>query len=395
MFEEQINFLQEKIRINTIDSNESIILRVILESNIPQCIKVYFRARAKSEVNKEKENVLRSPQLAYNNQDVIALQNQIDLLLLHNYQFSKEEFYSILEQGLNFSFNYLVRPQWTLKEFLLQKSQFLSSNEVDDHFQYCNDYNYYSIIIKQYFESKDPNYQLGFEELTQLLKKVDIEVLSGHTSTELAKVFLPIFKLISYSNNENIEEIKIPTKAPILYFEDKGMTTIATRLSSERENGLREISLPQLATIIERIKTGNNDFIAHPEIFKEEKEEEVKIIIQKEEPAVQFQEINSKPEEEIDLLTENYKTEEVYLTSQPLPPIFTLQEKSQIIRLLFDGNEHECDSFIVDVLDSIDVQSADSIIQSYFEESNIDVNLPISIKFYTTLKDRYILLRSV
>ncbi|MDA0987033.1 MAG: hypothetical protein O3A55_05475 [Bacteroidetes bacterium] len=395
MFEEHINLLKEKIRMNSIDSNESIILRVILESNIPQSIKVYFRAQVKDIIRREKENLIYSDKLPFSNQDVITLQNQIDLLLFHNYKFSKDDFFSTLDQGINFSLNYLVRPQWTLKEFLFQKSQFLTSNEIEDYFHFCADFSYYGSILKQFFETKEDSYQLSIEELQSLLKKIDLEVLSEHSSIELAKVFTPLFKLISYTSNEKIEEVKIPTKAAILFFEDKGMTSFASRLSSEKQNGLNLITLPILATILERVKTGNNEFIALPELFKENEEPKFEFTSSKLPEPIKPEAIQQDPDVEIDLQNEVEKKLEIYPTTQPLMPMFTLQEKQQIIYQIFDGNENECDSFIVDILDATDLENATEIINIYFDENKLDEDSQTAQNFIKTLKERYLLLRSV
>lgn len=395
MFEEEINLLKEKVRINSINSNDSVILRIILESNIPQSIKNYFKAYARSLVNKERQNANISARLAYQNQDVIALQNQIDLLLLHNYEFSKEEYFSILDQGINFSFNYLIRPQWTLTEFLLQKSQFTTLKEIDEYFQFCCDYNYYHSILHKYFESKDFNFQISSEELKNILKKIDNEVLSSHSSSELVKVFSPIFKLVAFAKNENLENAKIPTKGAIKFFEDKAMTTISNRLSTEKANGLQEVSMNQLLTIIERARTGNNEFISQTEFLNEDTANENKIEVEINSPKIEFEEEEIKIEKEIDLQTEEQKREEIYTPTQPLPPIFTLQEKTQIINNIFDGNENECDSFIVDILDAIDWDDAESILNSFLDENNFDKENPVVGNFISTLKNRYILLRSV
>lgn len=395
MFEEEINLLKEKVRINTINSDDSIILRIILESSIPHSVKNYFKAYAKSLVTKERQSVNISARLAYQNQDVLALQNQIDLLLLHNFEFSKEEYFSILDQGINFSFNYLVRPQWTLSEFLMQKSQFTTLKEIDEYFQFCCDYNYYHTILQKYFENKESNFQISSDDLKNILKKIDNEVLNGHTSSELVKVFSPLFKLIAYAKNENFENVRIPTKGAIIFFEDKAMTTISNRLSNERANGLQQISMNQLLTIIERARSGNNEFIAQAEFLNENSSEEKKIEIEINSPKIEFEEEEAKIEKEIDLQTEEQKMEEIYTPTQPLPPIFTIQEKNQIIQNIFNGNENECDSFIVDILDAIDWDDADSIINSFLDENNITTENPVVESFITALKNRYILLRSV
>lgn len=264
IFETEIEQIKNVVRARTIGEAESITLRDILGSRTHPAIKAYFRAEVERSLRKERQLETRSKRFPYSIPEVISLQHQEDLLLISHYQFNQDEFDTLLDQAVHFTFNFLCRPQFTLVEFLFENQRRMSISSIEQKLEYCVDYEYYALLLKRYFADRGLT-EISYEEFKNLLKKIDDEVVSRHTSRELADMTKTIMSFVDAIQDERRMGGKtgaLPINAAIVFFEDKNLPEIKLRLEYERDhNRLTEIELSQLAKIIEDVRTITSD---HP-----------------------------------------------------------------------------------------------------------------------------------
>jgi len=258
IFESEIEQIKNVVRARTIGEEESITLHRILASRVHPAIKAYFKAEVERNLQGERQLETRSKKFPYSTPEVLSLQHQEDLLLMIQYQFDQHEFETLLDQAVHFTFNFLCRPQFTLVEFLFENQRHMSVSSIEKKLNYCADYEYFSIILKRYFADHGLT-EISYEGFKTLLKKIDAEVVSRHSSRELAMMTKAISGFVEAIQDETRmkgSSSTLPINAAIVFFEDKDMSEIKFRLEYERDhNKLAEVDLSQLAEIIEEVRS--------------------------------------------------------------------------------------------------------------------------------------------
>ncbi len=265
IFESEIESIINSVRARTIGESESITLGDLLASSVHPGIKSYFRAEVEKLLKSEREKELRSKRFRYSLPEALQLQEQMDLLLLHRYEFDQQEFDALLDEAVHFQFNYLCRPQYTLMNFLFENRRRISTADIERKLLYCVDYAYYREIIRRHFVDNGLA-KITYEEFQSLLEKIDEEIVARHSSWELARMLKVLFAFVdaglpALRNGQG--EPKLPINAAIVFFEDKKMISMKERLERERDKlELREITLPELANLIEKVRTSNDEAVA-------------------------------------------------------------------------------------------------------------------------------------
>jgi hypothetical protein len=264
IFETEIEQIMNGVRARTIGEAESIRLRDILAADLHPAVKAYFRARVQQMLQQERQTEVRAKRFPYSLPEVVRLQDQIDLLLVHNYVFGQHDFALMLDHAVHFQFNFLCRPQWTLLNFIFENQRRRPTSDIRRKLRYCVDYSYYADIIKRFIEERGLA-EMTYEEFTELLEKIDNEIVSRHSSVELALMTRPILRFIRSAGSpvdQNQPQPEIPINAAIVFFEDKKLNDIKERLETERDkNALASVSIRQLATIIEKVRSKNDDAV--------------------------------------------------------------------------------------------------------------------------------------
>lgn len=255
MFETEINHIIHVVTAKSIAEHESILLKQLMQgprSEVPRCIKMYFRSEVERWLKEERKDFPKSTRFNYFLPEVQSLLQQMDTLLIYNYRFDQSDFASTLDDAVHLQFNYLCRPRWTLLSFIFDKISHTSAKNIVFKFGYFSDYRYYGDIIKRYLTDKGLA-ELNIEEFRNLSIKIDEKVLKQHTSAELAELTKPIFQFVNVGDYS--PESLVPIDALIVFYDDKGMTEIKERLDAERDNhSLHHLTMKQLATLISDVR---------------------------------------------------------------------------------------------------------------------------------------------
>lgn len=260
IFESEIELIMNAVRARTIGEAEDIRLKKILKADLHPAIKAYFKARVQQLLQQERQTEVRSKKFPYALPEVVRLQEQIDILLVHNYEFGQHDFTLMLDHAVHFQFNFLCRPQWTLLNFIFENQRRRPTSDIRRKLRYCVDYSYYAEIIKRLIDDRGLA-EMTYEEFSELLEKIDNEIVSRHSSLELALMTRPILRFVNPAQgapDRPLSTATIPINAAIVFFEDKKLNDIKERLEAERDkNALAEIDLKTLATLIEKVRTKN------------------------------------------------------------------------------------------------------------------------------------------
>ena len=265
IFESEIERILHSVRNRTIGESEAITLGEVLSSNVHPGIKAYFRAEVRKLLAKERASEVRSKKFPYALPEINRLQDQMDLLLLHYYEFDQKEFDSLLDEAVHFQFNYLCRPQFTLMNFLFENKRKVPVADIEQKLEYCVEYGYFREIIKRYIIDNGLA-KISYEEFESLLDKIDKEITSRHTSWELARMLKALFTFVDTGlpdTHKKQGDPSLPVNAAVVFFEDKKQIEMKERLERERDQqNLQEVTVQELANIIERVRTGNEEAVA-------------------------------------------------------------------------------------------------------------------------------------
>jgi hypothetical protein len=268
IFESDIASIINTVRAKTIGEEDGFLLKKVLTADIHPAIKAYFKAEVEKVLSQERGLEHRSKKLPYALPEVVSLQQRIDMLLVQNYHFGRQEYESLLDESVHFQFNYLCRPQWTLLNFIVGEQRRVTSEVIEKKLRYCVDYKYFPEIIGRYIVDHGLA-EVTYEEFKELLEKIDREVVAQHSSLELAHMTRALFEFVESGKMEpsvEFEKQTLPINAAVVFFDDKHCADICARLEYERDRkALADITAGRLADIIEIVRTGDEQATAVPE----------------------------------------------------------------------------------------------------------------------------------
>jgi len=256
IFETEIDQIIHTVRGQTIGEDESITLRDIIVSPIHPALKAYFRAEVGEILKKERTGEVRSKRFPYWHPEVVSLQHQIDLLLEYHYEFTQDEFSSVLDEAVHFQFNYLCRPQFTLVQYIIGDRRRVPVSEVFQKLERCVEYEYFPDLIRRYCEVRGLA-EVTYEEFRSLLLRIDTEVVSRHDADELAAMTRGLISFVDFGRatpHDDRNQPTLTTNAAIVFYEDKGLEDVTARLERERDTEQKElITLDELKEILREV----------------------------------------------------------------------------------------------------------------------------------------------
>ncbi len=256
IFESEIDQIIHTVRGQTIGEDESITLRDMLLSPVHPALKAYFRAEVADILERERQGEVRSKRFPYAHPEVVSLQHQIDLLLIHHYQFTQDEFSAILDEAVHFQFNYLCRPQFTLMEYIIGDRRRVLVSDVIRKLGRCVEYEYFPELIRRYCEDHGLA-EITYEEFRSLLTRIDTEVVSRHDAEELAAMTRGLISFVDFGRatpHDDHNQPTLPTNAAIVFYEDKGLENVKVRLEEERDaKGKDLMTLAELKDVLREV----------------------------------------------------------------------------------------------------------------------------------------------
>ena len=240
-------------RKETIADTSTISSRTILDSDLPAALKRMFEVDLDLLVVEEKQRLMTSPRFLYEDDDVRALLDGLGDKVRDCAQFSAEEFGEALARNVKLLFNYICRPQWTLVRYLFADRENASADEIVDALRSFWYYEYFAIILREYFEQKNISV-INVRKFTDLVERIDHEVVRNFDSRKTAHLAEPLFELfnvgrITEEATAPAGEPTVPVEALSMFFDDKNLSAIVERLDRERATRER-ITMHELVMLV-------------------------------------------------------------------------------------------------------------------------------------------------
>lgn len=402
MFEVEIDNIIKITQAKTVGDAEKIPLPKILSADIPKPIKIFFRAQVEQWLREEKSARTSSKRFNEFHSDVQSLQQQIDLLMLKNFTFEREEFLQLLDDAVHLQFNYLCRPQWTLQNFLFNNTSTSSTKEIEFKLNYFSDFKYFKEILLRYFSEKGL-VQIQIDEFRTLVKRIDAQIVQQHNSRELANLTLPISVFLNKGQEKTGDAV--PVDALIVFFDDKELLNIKERLEIEKAK-IQELSIDELANLIEKVRTGDEQAVAPAIEQKEEVEEKIlpfdfsfssreTTVVPPPQPQQKSRwDSDALPFSPVDAenIAKLFGTQEELFTPpvlKNLQELLTIDERKKILRKIFKKDQAQFEQAI-ETLNTLKTwEEASVYLDEIFIMNDIDPFSKAAVKFTDIVHSRY------
>jgi hypothetical protein len=249
MFERRIEETIAYLLKETIADQETISSKQIFASEIPKSLKRMFDLDVDVWIEEERGRLLKSPHFRYDESEIQQVFEHIVLQAREYAVFTRTEYQQTLEKNVKLLFNYACRPQWTLVKYMFDDRENASTDEIVHGLKYFWDYEYYQIILGEYFEKKQLTVT-NSRKFSELLEHVDQEVVRNFDSRKLAHLTEPIFELFAVGSSG--EEKFVPIEALTIFFDDKKHNSIVERLDKEKEQR-EQVTLHDLVMLISEV----------------------------------------------------------------------------------------------------------------------------------------------
>ncbi|MGB2959992.1 MAG: hypothetical protein WBD30_13975 [Bacteroidota bacterium] len=421
MLEKETERIIETLTERTIGRRESITLRDAITAEMPRAVKVYMRTEVIRWLRTDLEAAPRFGKVNRNAPGINQLTGAFLRSLCDAYQFTRNEFLTLLDDAVHFVENYLCRPQWTLENFLFDNAEKVSAEDLFFKLGYTVEYSYFGRLIEKLVRQwgwKD----VKVEDFRVLISKIDNQVVRQHSPKELAMLTKSIYDFVHMSNAPLTHAI--PLDPILLFFEDKKMPALKEHI--QKICGIRnrsELTLKETIGLIEDFhfepgkvtKTSEEEspvVQSAPELLPKEralpkdepphKEEAAETKVAAEEPRQEDRkrpevEQSDKTEEAIQLAISSQDTIESIETRlstesaslQDLNTLMSKRERSRYIRKLFKKDREYFDEIIEELNRTPTWREASQYLTRVYEVNNLDPFAEDVIQFTDTIQSRF------
>lgn len=393
MFEKEIERLLSISVNRTIGGSEKISVKEILAAEIPLPLRTLIRIDVEQKLLDELKSKFINSRFDFSHPEVVSLQHQINSVLVLNYTFLRKEFLETVHDAIHLMLNYLIRPQWTLNNFIFDKTTQVSNEEITRALKHFNAYEYLKEIIIRIIVEKNIKL-ITQSEFQTLLWKCEREFIRRRDGYQLAQITSAIYDFINYG----LRETKSPilTKGLIRFFDDKGLKSVTERLHKELQRNVDEISFDDLSIILEDLRREIGPFEtetlsaptkATDEPLTSEQIKHVREVSIELETAVSIVKVDSQSVEQtqngIKLGTKTPPELE------PIENIIDDDDEKRFIKKIFNKNENDYLNSLIEINNMSSWKQASVYIDEIFIMNEIDPYTPEAVRFTEVAYKRF------
>src|SRR5262249_8529294 len=156
-----------------------------------QQVKTFIRTEVAVMLEDELQLQRAGTRFDYTNPDVLGLEQQTKSILILSYAFPRDEFLKRLDDTAHLLINYLLRPQWTLTGVLFEREDRRAVRDIRRFMNYLSAYEYLRDIFNRYADERHLQ-EIGKEEFSRLIWKVDSEFVKRKSGKDIAQLLSPV-----------------------------------------------------------------------------------------------------------------------------------------------------------------------------------------------------------
>ncbi len=219
MFENYIEIQTRKLE-GLFDQTSVPIEQIIYNNSIPNYFVNYLRAYINSKSISLYLDLIENYNFSKDSMELAEAWRVFDDTYRNSFEFSSELLQSLIYQSTTLYFNYLVRPQTTLVNFIFQDYLFQSIQNIKERLKYFQDTDYLISRLTLWLEEQefDNNLQkINKFQFKKVISNIENEYYKDFESSEINHWFELINNFINFeSNNKSID-----TSFFAIFFDDK------------------------------------------------------------------------------------------------------------------------------------------------------------------------------
>ncbi len=237
MFEQEINETIQRITRDVLQGRTLVPLAEILEEQrIPERFKAFFETESRWWVYTESVARARDRRFDFSHPELESLLNYLEQIQVRHARFEQEDFNAVLDSAVKLTYNYLCRPQTTLKWYVFRGEPTKPLGETLLRMDAFLDYPYFRTVFSEWVERKKAERStfdnISAKEFERIIRRIDDQILLSCTIDDLLGLMEPLFEFVGKG-----EARSVPVEAMIVFFDDKNIHKLVEIL--ERQRGHR------------------------------------------------------------------------------------------------------------------------------------------------------------
>ena len=235
MFEQEINETIQRITRDVLQDKTLISLIDILEEpQIPNRFKAFFETEVHWWVYTDDLTRRRDRRFDFAHPEISSLLNYLEQIQVKHARFERDEFLSVLDKAVKLSYNYICRPQTTLKWYIFRGEPTKSLGETLLRLNAFTDYPYFRTVFTDWVDRKReerPTFDsISAREFERISRRIDDQILLSSSVDELLEIMNPLFDFVGKGEGRSV-----PIDALIVFFDDKHIGKLVEFLEKEKE----------------------------------------------------------------------------------------------------------------------------------------------------------------
>jgi len=258
MFEREINALIQQIGREVLRDRSTISLTDILHHEaIPARLKPFFETEVQWWLYNERLERGANKRFDFEAPELASLLNYLEQVQMRHARFEREEFQSVLDSAVKLTFNYLCRPQTTLRWYIFRGQPTKPLREVMLRFGAFSDYGYFFTVFSEWVDRKCAE-RPGFDaissvEFERVTRRIDDQILLSCTVEDLLGIMTPLFEFIGADGRS------IPLDALIIFFDDKNIRKLVDGLDLAKRRGIQGLTRDGFVQLLDEILSSNEN----------------------------------------------------------------------------------------------------------------------------------------
>lgn len=259
MFERVIAQTIQKITTETLQERSVIALTDILQdARIPARLKPFFETEVQWWLYNEALARSANKRFDYDHPELASLLTYIEQVQFRHARFEREEFAAVLDSAVKLIYNYLCRPQTTLKWYIFRGQPVKPLNEVLLRFGAFVDYPYFRTVFTDWVDRKRSERAtfdaISATEFERVIRRIDDQILLNCTVEGLLEMMDPMFDFIG----EGTEQL-VPLDALVILFDDKNIKKLVDQLENYRDRGGEVVGREGFVALLEELLSTADD----------------------------------------------------------------------------------------------------------------------------------------
>ena len=234
MFEQEINETIQRITRDVLQDRTLVPLAEILEDErIPDRFKAFFETEARWWIYTESVARTRDRRFDFSHPELESLLNYMEQIQVRHARFERDDFLAVLDSAVKLTYNYLCRPQTTLKWYVFRGEPTKPLGETLLRMDAFLDYPYFRTVFREWVDRKKEERAtfdtISAKEFERIVRRIDDQILLSCTIDDLLGLMDPLFEFVGKG-----EARSVPVEAMIVFFDDKNIHKLVEFLERER-----------------------------------------------------------------------------------------------------------------------------------------------------------------